>query len=147
LENQKVVADASVIAKWFLDEELSDRARLLRDSFVREQLTISVPSLLFYETLNVLRYTNLYDSDELASAARSLSKYGFDVWEPRGRLHEETAKTSLRYDISIYDASYVALAFRLHATLYTADQELARKAPDCARHIGEIDPRSRTGRL
>ncbi len=55
MEKQKVVADASVVAKWFLNEEFSEEATLLRDSFVKDELTISVPSLLNYEILNVLR--------------------------------------------------------------------------------------------
>jgi len=129
------VADASVIAKWFLDEESSKAARLLRDSFVTDEVTIAVPSLLFYETLNVLRYTQLYSPEELASAARSLTRYGFEVWEPKGRISEETAETSLRHDISIYDAAYVALASYLQATLYTTDLELIQKAPQHTKHI------------
>lgn len=147
MEKQKVVADASIVAKWFLDEEFSEKARLLRDSFVMEKLAISVPSLLFYETLNVLRYTQFYNPEELASAARSLSKYGFDVWEPEARLHEETAKTSLKYDISICDASYIALALHLHTTLYTADLELVQKAPEYVKHIRDLDPALESNQL
>ncbi len=52
LEKQKAVADASVAAKWYLDEEHSDTSRLLRDSFVRGSLSVSVPTLLILETLN-----------------------------------------------------------------------------------------------
>jgi predicted nucleic acid-binding protein len=138
LEKQKVVADASVVAKWFLNEEYSEGAMLLRDSFVKDELTISVPSLIFYEVLNVLRYTGLYNSEELASAARSLSKYGFDVWEPRSRIYEETAKISLKHEISVYDAAYVALASYLDTTLYTADLELVQKAPQYSKHVENL---------
>ncbi|MBS7622689.1 type II toxin-antitoxin system VapC family toxin [Candidatus Bathyarchaeota archaeon] len=126
------------MAKWFLDEEFSEEARLLRDYSVKNELMISVPSLLFYETHNALRYTGLYDSEELASAARSLSKYGFEVWEPRSRISEETARTSLRYDVSVYDVAYVALASRLQATLYTTDLELVRKAPQYSKHVKNL---------
>ena len=138
MEKQKIVADASVVAKWFLDEEYSEEARLLRDSFVKDELTISVPSLLFYEILNALRYTRLYNFEELASAARSLSKYGFDVWEPRRRVYEETAKMSLKHDISVYDAAYLALASYLSATLYTTDLELIQEAPEYAKHVKDF---------
>jgi len=138
LEKQEIVIDASVAAKWFLDEQFSDKARLIRDSFILQKLAISVPSLLFYETLNALRYTELYDADELAEAARSLSKYGFNIHEPKGRLYEETARTSQKYDISIYDAAYLALASHLHTHLYTTDLELIRKAPRYAKHIREM---------
>ena len=135
MERQKVVVDASVMAKWFLDEEFSDNARLLRDSFVTGKLTISVPSLLFYEVLNALRYSGVYNAAQLALAARSLSKYGFEVWEPKGKLYEQTGKLSLEHEISIYDASYIALATSLEATVYTADTDLTQKIPKVAQHI------------
>jgi predicted nucleic acid-binding protein len=135
MEREKAVVDASVCAKWFLDEEYSDAARGLRDSFVKGELGISVPSLMFYETLNALRYSRVYNEKELGLAAESLSKYGFDVWEPRGEIYRESGHLSVRHDISVYDASYVALSSLIHAPLYTVDGELLRKFPRIARHI------------
>lgn len=121
------------MAKWFLDERYSEEARLLRDSFATEELTLAVPSLLFYETLNALRYVGLYSRDELASIARALTQYGFDVWEPSGKLYEEIARKSIDYNITIYDATYVALALHLNTPLYTSDTELINK--QLANHI------------
>ncbi len=130
--------DASVCARWFLDEEYSDRARVLRDSFVKGIVTIAVPSLLFYETLNALRYSGEYREKELSLAATSLSKYGFEVWEPEGEVYRETARSSMKYDLTIYDASYTALAEHLRILLYTADDEILEKAPGRARHIKTV---------
>jgi len=140
LEEQKAVADASIVAKWFLEEDFSDKARQLRDSFVTGKMTISVPSLLFYETLNALWHSGLFREEELILAARALSRYGFDVWEPKGKTYEQSAMLSSRYDISIYDASYVALALNLNATLYTADSELIQKIPENTQHISTYEP-------
>ncbi len=135
VERQKAVVDASVCAKWFLDEEYSENARRLRDSFVKGRLGIAGPSRLFYETLNALRYSKLYDERELGLAAESLSKYGFDVWSPKGEVYTETAHLSLGHDISIYDASYIAMSILLHAPFYTVDRELLEKFPRIARHV------------
>lgn len=45
----------------------------------------------------------------------------------------------MRHDISIYDASYVALALHLDTALYTADQELVRRVgPTSVIHISEL---------
>jgi len=140
LEKQKAVADASIVAKWFLEEDFSDKSRQLRDSFVTGKLTISVPNLLFYETLNALWHSGLFREEELILAARALSKYGFDVWEPKGKTYEQSAMLSLKYDISVYDASYVALALHLKATLYTADSELIQKFPGNTQHISTYKP-------
>lgn len=129
------MVDASVCAKWYLDEEYSDRARLLRDEFVKGQIAITVPSLLFYETLNALRYSRAFDEKELTVAADSLSKYGFEVWEPRGEVYREAARLSLAQDITVYDAAYVALSEHLRALFYTVDKKLLDRFPRRARHI------------
>lgn len=126
-------------AKWFLEEEHSNEARLLRDSFVRGALSISVPTLFFYETLNALRYSEVFDQAELGQAATSLSKYGLDVWQPSERLLAETAALSMKHDITVYDASYVALSSHLHTKLYTADGDIAKKFPKSARHIRSFE--------
>ena len=129
------MVDASVCAKWYLDEEYSDRARLLRDEFVKSQIAITVPSLLFYETLNALRYSRAFDEKELSVAADSLSKYGFEVWEPRGEFYREAARLSLAQEITVYDAAYVALSEHLRALFYTVDKKLLDRFPRRARHI------------
>lgn len=140
MEKQKVVADASIVVKWFLEEPFSDKARQLRDFFVTGKLILSVPTLLFYEALNALWHTGLFREAELTLAARALSKYGFDVWEPKGKVYEQIAMLSLKHDISVYDASYVALALHLKATLYTADSELIQKLPENTQHINNYKP-------
>jgi len=140
LEKPKVVADASIIVKWFLEEEFSESARLLRDSFLTGKLAISVPSLLFYEALNALRYSGVYKEDELTLVGRALTKYGFDVWEPRGKLIEKMAALSLKRDVSVYDAAYLALAQQLGSTFYTADHELVQRFPENTQHISALKP-------
>ncbi len=135
MERPKIVVDASVCAKWYLDEEYSDRARLLRDDFVKGQIAITVPSLLFYETLNALRYSRAFDEKELPVAADSLSKYGFEVWAPRGEVYREAARLSLAQDITVYDAAYVALSEHLRALFYTVDKKLLDRFARRARHI------------
>lgn len=120
--------------------DFSDEARQMRDSFVTGKLTISVPSLLFYEALNALWHSGLFSEEELALVARALHKYGFDVWEPKGKTYEQSATLSSRYGISVHDASYVALASHLKATLYTADSELVTRFPEKTQHIGNYRP-------
>jgi len=54
VEKEKIVIDASVIAKWYLEEEFSGQATELRDAFGTGRVSILAPSLLYYETLNAL---------------------------------------------------------------------------------------------
>ena len=62
---KKIVVDDSVAAKWYLIEEYSDNAIKLRNDYVRGLVQIIVPSLLEYEVLNALRYSGVYNLDEL----------------------------------------------------------------------------------
>jgi predicted nucleic acid-binding protein len=112
----------------------------LRDSFVTGKLAIAVPSLLFYEALNALWHSGLFSEEESILTARALSKCSSDVWEPKGKTCEQTAMLSSEYDISVYDASYVALALPLKANLYTAGSELIQNFPENAHHISTYKP-------
>lgn len=135
METQKIVADASVVVKWFIEEVYSNEAKQMRDAFVTGKTWISVPSLFFYETLNVLWHSGLYPEEELSLSARALSRYGFEVYKPKGTVYELGAQLSSKHNVSIYDSAYVALALHLGVTLYTADAELIRKFPETSRHI------------
>ena len=129
-EAAELVVDSSVVAKWFLTEPGSEQAEKLRDQFATGRVKLAAPALLFYEVVNALRYSGVFDGASLAVAARSLSKYRFGIWRPRGKLLETSAKLSAQGDVSVYDACYVALAQRLGAKLVTEDGELLEKFPN-----------------
>jgi len=124
---EKVVSDASVIVKWFIEEEYSDKALKLRDMHVNGEIVIVAPELLPFEVLNVLKYSNLFGKEELKNAALSLSSYGIELYSLKGMLAEKTVEIAVENDITIYDASYIALADTLNMKLYTADQKLIKK--------------------
>jgi len=50
------VLDASVLIKWFSNEEYTDRALKLRDDFLQGYTELVVPDLLLYEVSNALRW-------------------------------------------------------------------------------------------
>ena len=52
MERQKKIVDASIIIKWFANEEGSDRAIKLRNEHINGEIIIMVPELVFMETLN-----------------------------------------------------------------------------------------------
>ncbi len=135
MEKEKVVVDASIVAKWFLEEEYSGQALKLRDDYIGGSFQIVVPSLLEYEVLNALRYSGVYSPEELRSIGLALNKYGFETRELGGELKAKTIALAIEHNITIYDASYIALAKTLNAKLYTADNELVEKFPKTAVHI------------
>jgi len=137
LERGKIVVDASVIVKWFVEEKYSKKALIIRDSFTEGLVDIVAPSLLYFEVLNALKYSGAFGEDELKKVARILEDYQFTIYELRGAYAEKAVEIAMRKGITIYDASYVALALIEEAELYTADEKLLTKTQDLeiAKHL------------
>jgi predicted nucleic acid-binding protein len=141
MAREKVVVDASVVVKWFLEEAYSDKALLLRDKYISGQIRLASPSIMPYEVLNALRYSGVYSKEELAGVVRSLERYGIELWELRRGYGERVAEVAIELDISIYDAGYAALAQITNARLVTADEEIMTKAKNLidVKHVKDLE--------
>jgi predicted nucleic acid-binding protein len=127
---ETVVIDASVIAKWFLEEVYSTNALLLRDKYIAGEIELASPCIMPFEVLNALRYSGIYSKDALVNVVRSLHKYGIELWDLIGAYGQRVVEVAMELDMSVYDASYVALAEIANAKLVTADEEILTKAED-----------------
>lgn len=137
---EKVVIDASVVAKWFLEEVYSSEALLLRDKYISGEVELASPCIMPYEVLNALRYSGVYTKDALMSVVKSLERYGIELWDLRLAYGQKVAEVAMNLDITVYDASYVALAGIVNARLVTADAELVAKAKELINltHVKEL---------
>ena len=135
MEKTKIVVDASIIAKWFLIEKYSDEALKVRNDYIKGLIEIAVPSLLEYEVLNALKYSGAYTTEELKKIGRALNNYNFTTYQLQGELKQHTIQIAEENNVTIYDASYIALAETIKTKLYTADEELIAKFPNTATHI------------
>lgn len=87
---------------------------------------LAAPSLLAFEAANIIRRQELADlvtPDQAAQAHADLldlaiEQWPYDVLAPRVR--------ELRQNLTVYDASYVALAELLEAPLVTLDRRICR---------------------
>ncbi len=136
----QIVVDASVFAKLFIKEEYSENAYALRDAYISKKVDIIVPSLFPYEVLNALRYSASYDEKELENLAETLDGYKLGVFDFNANLGKRISVMASKYNISIYDASYVALASMMNSLLYTADEKLIKKVGlDFIKHIKDFE--------
>ncbi len=131
----RFVVDASVAIKLYLEEPLSETARTL---FARlsgeEDIHAWTPDLFVVECANILW------KHVRRSAVSPVEAEWFLLRILALELHtvasEETVAEALSlamsYNISAYDASYVAVARLVDAPLVTADERLIRK-------VGESD--------
>lgn len=124
-----MILDASVIAKWFLKEEGTGKALKIREKYFQDEFDLSVPDLIIYELANTLRYSNFL-SPEIDKAISTI--YSMDLFfiDPSQKIMEKASKIAINKDITIYDATYVALSYQLSSQLMTADKSLFRKTKD-----------------
>ena len=138
----EAVVDASVVVKWYVVEEHRERALKLRDDFIDGKIKLAAPAIMPFEVLNAVRYSKrTIEAETLKAVAESLALYGFELYSIRDRYAELVVEVALDNDITIYDASYVALAKHLRTVVYTADRELiaglSGEYRDLARDIRE----------
>ncbi len=137
-----LVADASVIVKWFVKERFSEQSLRLRDSHVGQDTRIVVPTLARYEVLNALRFSGGFGTQELLRISRDLEGYQFLEIPLEERYAKATVSIATDYGITIYDSSYLAVGQVRNLPVFTADEKLLAKVDklNFVRHVREYTP-------
>ena len=120
------VLDSSVVIKWFSQEIDTEKAVDLRENFLKGDIEITVPDLQLYEIANALRYNKKLNELDVKLAIQSLMDIGIDIIVPTIDIIASAIEFAFRFNISLYDAYFVALANELKFTLITADEKLYR---------------------
>jgi predicted nucleic acid-binding protein len=116
-----LVTDASVVAKWFLDEEHRIEARSIRGG----QFALAAPDFLIIELGSIFAKKIRRGEFSRANVAPSFSVVQNLVEFTTARyLLDEALSLAVLYRRSFYDSLYVALAIREGCQLVTADQRL-----------------------
>ncbi len=142
LERGEAVIDASVVVKWFVREEYTEESLRLRDAYVDGLVDLLALCLLPMEVLSALKHSGGFGEDELKEVSSVLEGYQFTLYDLSGSYAERTVEVAMRKGLTIYDASYVALALINKTLLYTAEERLIRKASSLGvvRHVAEFTP-------
>lgn len=122
-----LVLDASVALKWFIDEEESHKARRLMRSIKEGKVSVYVPPIFPFEVANILSLKENISSELLFSSIRSLYSLGLQSGINSEEFLEKSVQVSRDFKITVYDASYVALAQDLKIDFLTADKKLKDK--------------------
>ena len=120
--------DTSVILKWVLNEEDSEKARRILDAYVDGALELIAPSLVFPEAGNVL--ARMVRRGKLTSQAaracfRMVLEYSPAI-QDSSDLHELSLELALEHRQSHYDCLFLALARAQNCKLITADEKFFR---------------------
>jgi predicted nucleic acid-binding protein len=122
------VVDASLVIKWFVPDGDSDAAR----RWLEAPNDYVAPELLFPETGNTVwkkvRRGEL-SPDDGQQLVSDLSVIAVESVSVRGLLPDADALAQ-RTGITVYDATYLALAVRLETKVITGDDRFARRLAD-----------------
>ena len=121
------ILDASVIIKWFVIEEDSDKAIFLRNEFIRGKSQIVVPDLVLYEITNALRYNKNISIDKINMVLEAIFEIEMNIVTPTLSELKTAIFISKEFEVSIYDSTYLALASLLDFQFITADEKFYKK--------------------
>jgi predicted nucleic acid-binding protein len=135
-----IVLDASVVVKWFSEEEFTEKALELRERVRTGEERLVVPDLLLYELANALKYNPHFDVHDIHNALRSIFNMGLDIVTPSPEILEAAITLAFEHQITVYDAFYVALAKEIGLTVVTADKRLFDRVRglEFVKFIGEL---------
>lgn len=127
-----IVVDASVVVKWFIPENDSDKATAL----LRSGKKLVAPEIIRIEV--AAAFTRLYRTGHLdkPTVATQLEKWRRAIakqtvsLEPTRDDFDVAADLSIQLQHQLQDCLYVAAADRLGVPLVTADAKLLKKSKD-----------------
>lgn len=122
-----IVLDTSVILKWYLEEEDSDKALYYRTEYLNNHIDITVPDLILYEVSIALKYNRDYIINDIKLVIESLFLSKINIVSPTVELISLAIEYANYFDVSIYDSTYLALSSLLDFQFITADEKFYKK--------------------
>lgn len=121
--------DASVIVKWFSQDNESDydKTRELIMAFSNGSLNLFVPDLLLYELSNALLKGKKFDYKKIKSALKYIHSLQIEIFSANLNLLNKAIQIAFDYDLTIYDAIYVSLAQLKNCPFITANPRCFKK--------------------
>lgn len=123
-----IVSDANVALKWFhsAGEEEGEASRALLAAQRERTIALHMLDLTPYEVGNALLRGRLgVSAERVGVVVRALSEICMMI-TPTSEDFGEAAALAEEHELTLYDASYAAVARRRHAQLITLDRALLR---------------------
>lgn len=144
-----ICVDASVAAKWVLDEKDSDKALSLYIEMTRDSRPIVAPQLLPIEITNILRKrlrtVEGFTIEEAVTLLERFLRLPIEIQNPEGLQRRALVLADAFGLPAIYDAHYLSLAESLGCSLWTDDRRLylavAGRLP-FVKLLSDYEPRS-----
>lgn len=125
---QSIIVDTSVVAKWFSEEGEEDyqKARRIVTLIQQEEIHLVCPRIIFIELANGLKLGKHHDRESLFKSIQSLQSLTSEIVDLIE--YERVLDLMYTYDLTSYDAIFVALAEVRKVPLITADYRHHKKS-------------------
>ena len=136
--NGYVVVDASLAVKWLVDEEDSDKAHAVLESWETQNVTRVAPYLMPFEVANALHRRVARGELSVGNSARMMTRLlgsRLEFHQSPGLHVRALEMASELRQAAAYDAHYLALAEEFGCELWTADQRFHRAVSQDAKNV------------
>ncbi|MFH1713246.1 MAG: type II toxin-antitoxin system VapC family toxin [Candidatus Jacksonbacteria bacterium] len=129
IKQQPYILDASVAVKWFAGagEEHLDKALALFNLVVARKITFLAPELLVYELSNALWKGKNFNNRQLNEAMKAFYALSVELFSANMILLQKAHQIAVDYNITVYDATYAALAELKECSLITANPKCFKR--------------------
>ena len=129
--NGSVVVDASLAVKWLVEEDDSDKAHAVLQSWVARDVTRIAPHLMPFEVANALHRRVLRGELNVVDSIRMMARLlesKLELHQPPDLHVKALQLASQLKQNAAYDAHYLVLAESVGCELWTADERFYRAA-------------------
>lgn len=130
-KGENFLLDTSVVMKWFVSEEKSQRAWQVQNDYLNGRCDLSVPELLLYEVANALKFTSpLLTGEKIKEKIESLIKLKINIYPFDYDILQLSVDLALERDITVYDAYFLTMARETDSIFITSDEKLYDRIGD-----------------
>ncbi len=123
---RRIIVDSSVALAWLLEEERPAWVNDLMSDFEYGAARAIVPSLFWLEVGNILGRDHELTEEGAMDGLLRLEALGLETAEIAPPLRLRALQLARRTGLTMYDATYLAVAEATKAPLFTLDQRLER---------------------
>lgn len=124
----RLVLDASVAAKWFSNEDLTDKAVMVRDAFLDGTVDLCAPQHILYEVGNSIWKNKRLSLDDSINAVKSLVAMEIELVMLDAEVAGKSMRLARDLGVAFYDAVYAQISMMQNTPLLTADAKLFETA-------------------
>jgi predicted nucleic acid-binding protein len=96
-----IVLDASVVIKWFSEEEYTEKALELRERIRYGEEQVIEPDLLLYELANALKHITHFEVQDVCDALTSIFDMNLDIVTPLPEIIDVAIKLAFEHAITV----------------------------------------------